>query len=153
MRQRFLCLHPELISLPRHPNLTPAQINSMSTDVNYKWLWCDDHAKVTEWYLGLTDRHEYAFFYASFINTANRSWEIYSNGRETKKRLDVLGQHIVGCLDEEPIPADMLIETLGRYQKFIGGTKANLKGTGLIRFDKDDPPGQLSSRSKYIEMF
>jgi hypothetical protein len=35
---------------------------------------------------------------------------------------------------ERSIPADMLIEALRTYNKFIGGTKGALKGTGLIKF-------------------
>ncbi|KAH0285224.1 hypothetical protein M436DRAFT_61227 [Aureobasidium namibiae CBS 147.97] len=112
---------------------------SSSSNTNYKWLWCDDHAKVTNWFLSLTDRHEYALFYASFINTANRHWEISIDTTATAKKLEPLGQLIVECLDEDPIPTDWLIEALSGYHKFIGGTKGNLKGTGVIRFDNTPP--------------
>jgi hypothetical protein len=39
-----------------------------------------------------------------------------------------------GVNGERSIPADMLIEALRTYNKFIGGTKGALKGTGLIKF-------------------
>jgi hypothetical protein len=115
-----------------------------SASANYTWLWCDNHAKVTTWFLRLPDHHEYDLFYASFINTANRSWQMYvkANASPDAKKLSPLSQLIVNCLEEETIPADMLIDVLGKYNKFISGTKASLKGTGLIWFD-NVAPGEL----------
>jgi hypothetical protein len=135
-----LSSHYQLTFLPQHRHLTPAQATKISSaSANYRWLWCDNHAKVTTWFLSLPDRHEYAFFYASFINTANRSWEMSVDRSSTAKKLSPLSQLIVDCLEEESIPADMLIEVLEKYNKFIGGTKGNLKGTGLISFDNVAP--------------
>jgi hypothetical protein len=100
---------------------------------NHKWLWCDDHAKVTTWFSSLSDRHDYNIFYASFINTANRSWEISVDKSPNAKKLQPLDRLIVNCLQEKSIPADMLIEALRTYNKFIGGTKGAVKGTGSIK--------------------
>lgn len=113
-----------------------------STAPDYQWLWYDDHDKVTTWFESLNDRHEYRLFYPSFINTAKRYWEISVNQTATAKKIEPLGQRIVNCLHEDPIPADMLIEALSAYQKFIGGTKASLKRVGPVRFG-DDPPGKF----------
>jgi hypothetical protein len=106
---------------------------------NHKWIWCDDHAKVTTWFSSLPDHHDYSISYASFINTANRSWEISVDKSPTAKKLQPLDRLIVDCLQEKPIPANMLIEALRTYNKFIGGTKGALKDTGLIKFGSVAP--------------
>lgn len=106
----------------------------------YKWLWCDDHAAVTNWFLGVTERHDYDLFYASFINTANKHW---SKSLDPKaKKLQPLEKRIVNCLLEDPIPADAFIDVLQGYNRFIGGTKGDLKSTGLIKWS-DEPPCKL----------
>jgi hypothetical protein len=114
---KALSSHYQLTFLPQRRHLTPAQATKMSSaSANYTWLWCDNHAKVTTWFLSLPDRHEHALFYASFINTANRSWQMYvkANASSDAKKLSPLSQLIVDCLEEESIPANMLIDVLGK---------------------------------------
>ncbi|KAK6002835.1 hypothetical protein QM012_001585 [Aureobasidium pullulans] len=80
----------------------------------YTWLWCDDHKKVTDWSI--------------FIDKTPRI-----------KKLPPHEQLIIDCLCKNPIPAAMLIEALKKYNKYIGGSKGDLKGKGLIRFGEDAP--------------
>jgi hypothetical protein len=47
----------------------------MMASVAHEWLWCDDHTKITQWFLA-QPRLTYKEFYASFINVANRAWEL-----------------------------------------------------------------------------
>jgi hypothetical protein len=103
-----------------------------------QWLWCDYHAKVTDWFLTLTDRLEHPLFYSSFINAANRSWSTYARDAD-HKRLQPLDYLFIDCLAEEPIPADMLIEALSGFNRSIGGTKGYLKGKGLIQCENTVP--------------
>jgi hypothetical protein len=118
--------------------LTTTQLDMSSSSADYTWLWCDDHAKVTDWFLTLSDRHEYPLFYSSFINAANRSWSTYARDADHKK-LQPLDYLFIDCLAEEPIPADMLIEALSGYNRLIGGTKGSLKGKGLIKCENTVP--------------
>ncbi|KEQ58415.1 uncharacterized protein M437DRAFT_88564 [Aureobasidium melanogenum CBS 110374] len=110
-----------------------------STTLQYNWLWCDDNQKVTEWFLSEPDIHEYALFYSSFINHANRTWSIFADKAPRVKKLQRLELFIIECLCKNPIPADMLIEAFKKYNKYIGGTRGNLKGKGLIKFGDDTP--------------
>ncbi|KAH0364665.1 hypothetical protein KCU65_g6585, partial [Aureobasidium melanogenum] len=108
-----------------------------SPAADYKWLWCDDHTKVTNWFLGVTERHDYDLFYASFVNTANKYW---SKSLDPKaKKLLPLEMRIIDCLLKDPIPADALIDVLKDYNRLIGGTKGDLKSTGLVKWS-DEPP-------------
>jgi hypothetical protein len=111
----------------------------------YTWLWCDDHPKVTDWFFTLTDRHEYNLFYSSFVNAANRSFQLFKrNERENNSaQLQPFDQLNVECLLHESIPADKLIEALTQYQRIIGGTKGYVKGKGVIKFE-DTAPGKFS---------
>ena len=120
--------HPFTINI----QLSQPHIRNMSCSSAYKWLRCDNHAKVTHWFLTLDDRHEYPIFYSSFVNAANRSWSIYQQYAD-HKRLQPLDYLFIDCLAEDPIPADMLIDALSAYNKLIGGTKGYLKGKGLIK--------------------
>lgn len=115
-----------------------------SAKPEYNWLWCDDNQKVTDWFLSEPDRHGYAFFYSSFINAANRTWLISIDTKPRAKKLPAHELFILDCLCKKPIPAAMLIEALKKYNKYIGGTKGDLKGKGLIKF-KDDAPGMFIS--------
>jgi hypothetical protein len=132
IQRALLALHP-LLTTPPTTQLPRACRSTTMSHANHKWLWCDDHAKVTTWFSSLSDRHDYNIFYASFINTANRSWEISVDKSPNAKKLQPLDRLIVNCLQEKSIPADMLIEALRTYNKFIGGTKGAVKGTGSIK--------------------
>lgn len=81
----------------------------MSDD--YKW---DDHAKVTAWFLTLTDRHDCNLFYPSYVNAAGRSFELFqrSKGDFTSSQLQPFDRLNIECLLRETIPADKLIEAL-----------------------------------------
>jgi hypothetical protein len=118
--------------------LTTTYLNMSSSSADYTWLWCDYHAKVTDWFLTLTDRLEHPLFYSSFINAANRSWSTYARDAD-HKRLQPLDYLFIDCLAEEPIPADMLIEALSGFNRSIGGTKGYLKGKGLIQCENTVP--------------
>jgi hypothetical protein len=109
---------------------------------DYKWLWCDDHAKVTAWFLTLTDRYDYNLFYPSYVNAAGRSFELFqrNKGGITWSQLQPFDRLNVECLLNETIPADKLIEALSQNQRVLGGTKGNLKGKGMIKFN-DAAPG------------
>ncbi|KAG9512962.1 hypothetical protein KCU93_g10214, partial [Aureobasidium melanogenum] len=103
----------------------------------YSWLWCDDNQKVTDWFLSVADRHDYDLFYSSFINIANKIWMKSLDPRA--KMLQPLEMRIVDCLLEEPIPANALIDVLKEYNQLIGGTKGDIKATGLIRWTNEPP--------------
>ncbi|KAG9600067.1 hypothetical protein KCU77_g10956, partial [Aureobasidium melanogenum] len=119
-----------------------------STEPQYSWLWCDDNEKITEWFLNEPDHHEYQFFYSSFINAANRAWELL---RHKNTILQPLDEEMINLLSRDPIPAGMLIETLNKYNRLIGGTKGYLKGKGLIRF-QDVAPERSAVNNGEIEL-
>ncbi|KAH0013102.1 hypothetical protein KCU78_g9354, partial [Aureobasidium melanogenum] len=123
-----------------------------SAKPQYNWLWCDDNQKVTDWFLSEPDRHEYAFFYSSFINAANRTWLISIDTKPRAKKLPAHELFILDCLCKKPIPAGMLIEALKKYNKYIGGTKGELKGKGLIKF-RDDAPEISAIRDGEKELY
>jgi hypothetical protein len=109
----------------------------------YKWLWCDDHAKVTAWFLTLNDRYDYNLFYPSYVNAAGRSFELFqrNKGDFTSSQLQPFDHLNVECLLNETIPADELIDASNQNQRILGGTKGNLKGKGMIKFS-DAAPGK-----------
>lgn len=105
----------------------------------YTWLWCEDHAKVTDWFMSVTNRRDYDLFYSSFVNIANKFWMKSLDPRA--KKLQPLEERIVDCLLEESIPADALIDVLKEYNQLIGGTRGDIKSTGLIIWTSE-PPGK-----------
>jgi hypothetical protein len=111
----------------------------MHADVYYTWLWCGDNTTVNMWFLNMPEHHNYRVFYASFINAANRAWDLARRPETTLQPLDL---DMIVCMLQEHIPAEMLIDTLKKYNKVIGGTKGNLKGKGIIKVG-DDTPGKL----------
>jgi hypothetical protein len=111
----------------------------MHADVYYTWLWCSDNTTVNMWFLNMRERHNYHAFYASFINAANRAWDAARINESTLQPLDL---DMIVCMLQEHIPAQMLIDTLKKYNQLIGGNKGELKkAKGLIKFD-DKPPGK-----------
>jgi hypothetical protein len=106
----------------------------MHPDLPNKWLWCDDNSKVTKWHVNLPNRPRYSIFVASF--TANRAWEKAVNPLTKMSSLD---RDIVECLLEDPISAETMIDTLSKYNDFIGGGKAELKQLGLITWHEESP--------------
>ncbi|THX09449.1 hypothetical protein D6D13_06040 [Aureobasidium pullulans] len=109
---------------------------SMHADLYYTWLWCDDNAKVNQWFMNVRNRQPYRVFYASFINAANKAWVVST---DPNGKLKPIESRMVDCLLQEPIPAEQLIDMLERYNKFIGGNKGNLKRKGLIKWDEEEP--------------
>ncbi|KAH0285225.1 hypothetical protein M436DRAFT_61226 [Aureobasidium namibiae CBS 147.97] len=109
---------------------------SMHGDLYYTWLWCGDNTTVNKWFINLPEHHQYRAFYSSFINAANRAWDSARNDGSTLQPLDL---DMIVCMLQEHIPAQMLIDTLKKYNKLIGGTKGSWKGKGIIKFD-DTPP-------------
>ncbi|KAG9643282.1 hypothetical protein KCU95_g18112, partial [Aureobasidium melanogenum] len=87
--------------------------------------------------MSVADRHDYELFYSSFINIANKIWMKSLDPRA--KKLQLLEMRIVDCLLEEPIPANALIDVLKEYNQLIGGTKGDIKSTGLIRWTNEPP--------------
>jgi hypothetical protein len=106
----------------------------MHADLPNKWLWCDDNSKVTKWHVNLPNRPRYSIFVASF--TANRAWEKAVNPLTKMSSLD---RDIVECLLEDPISAETMIDTLSKYDDFIGGGKAELKQLELITWHEESP--------------
>lgn len=109
---------------------------SMMADIPNKRLWCDDNANVTKWHMNLSNRPRYSISVASFINTANKAWEKAINPSTT---LSPLERDVVQCLLEDPLSAETMIEILDKYNKFIGGGKAELKQIGVIPWNEEDP--------------
>ncbi|KAG9514132.1 hypothetical protein KCV07_g8311, partial [Aureobasidium melanogenum] len=119
-----------------------------SAELQYNWLWCDDNEKVTAWFLNEPDHHEYQFFYSSFINVVNRAWELLRHKNAIIRPLD---EEMINLLSQDPIPAEILIETLKKYNRLIGGTKGYLKGKGLIEF-QDVAPELSAVKNGEIEL-
>ena len=99
--------------------------------VTHEWLWCDDHTKITQWFLA-QPRLTYKEFYASFINTANRVWEL--SRQKERAPLEDLEKFIVELLQKERIPADELLTALQGYSAGLGEGKARYKERGLVPF-------------------
>lgn len=109
---------------------------SMMADIPNKWLWCNDNPKVTKWHMNLVNRPAYASFISSFINYANRAWE---KGIDAQSKLSPLDRDIINCLLEDPLSAEIMIETLDKYNKFVGGGQGALKQAGLITWLEGTP--------------
>ncbi|CAD0096197.1 unnamed protein product [Aureobasidium mustum] len=106
---------------------------SMSASVTYEWLWCDDHVKITQWFL-TQPRLTYKQFYASFINFANRVWEL--SRQQERAPLEGLEKFIVELLQKERISADGLLTALQEYSAGLGEGKARWKENGLVAFSE-----------------
>lgn len=119
----------------------------MHADLYYTWLWCDDNAKVNQWFMNVRNRQPYRVFYASFINAANKAWVVST---DPNGKLKPIESRMVDCLLQEPIPAEQLIDMLERYNKFIGGNKGNLKRKGLIKWDEEEP-GELAPSTALVK--
>ncbi|THZ11759.1 hypothetical protein D6C90_10472 [Aureobasidium pullulans] len=109
---------------------------SVHADLQRTWLWCDDHAKVNQWFMSVNNCHPYHIFYASFINAANKAWVVST---DPNGKLKPIESRMVDCLLQEPIPAGQLIDLLQRYNKYTGGAKGNVKRKGLIKWDEEEP--------------
>ncbi|KAH0341483.1 hypothetical protein KCU83_g9632, partial [Aureobasidium melanogenum] len=101
-----------------------------SAKPQYSWLWCDDNGKVTRWFFNEPDHHEYQFFYSSFINAANRAWELL---RHKKAIIQPLDEEVINLLSRDPIPAEMLIKTLKKCNRLIGELSAVKNGEIELR--------------------
>lgn len=99
----------------------------------YEWLWCDDHVKITQWFL-TQPRLTYKQFYASFINFANRAWEL--SRQQEHAPLEGLQKFVVELLQKERIPADELLTALQEYSAGLGEGKARWKENGLVAFSE-----------------
>ncbi|KAH0167248.1 hypothetical protein KCU67_g3960, partial [Aureobasidium melanogenum] len=119
---------------------------SMQQSVYYKWLWCNENSKVNVWFLNMPEHHNYRVFYASFINAANRAWEL---GRHSNSTLQPLDLDMIACLLEEHIPAEMIIDALKKYNHLVGGNKGDLKIKGLVKMS--DGPPELSTIEAAVE--
>jgi hypothetical protein len=123
---------------------------SMMASVAQEWLWCDDHTKITQWFLA-QPRLTYKEFYASFINVANRAWEL--SRRKERAPLEGLQKFIVELLQKERIPADELLTALQEYSAGLGEGKSRWKDNGLVNFrnglSKSSSPGPLSTVLSY----
>ncbi|OBW69641.1 MAG: Uncharacterized protein AUREO_003130 [Aureobasidium pullulans] len=110
--------------------------SNINTDVEFVWLWCDDNATVNKWFINIPNSGHYQCFYASLINACNRA---YVKSLDPSQKLQKLDHLMVDCLMEDPIPADMMINLLKKYDHFIGGGQAGYKRKGLVKFDEDIP--------------
>lgn len=113
---------------PRPPRPT------MHADIPNKWLWCDDNAKVTKWYMNLPNRPRYSIFVSSFINNANKAWE---KAIDPLTKMSPLDRDMVQCLLKDPISTETMIKTLTTYNDFIGGGREELKQLGLISWNEE----------------
>lgn len=110
--------------------------SNINTDVEFVWLWCDDNATVNKWFINIPNSGHYQCFYASLINACNRA---YVKSLDPSQKLQKLDHLMVDCLMEDPIPADMMINLLKKYDHFIGGGQAGYKRKGLVKFGEDIP--------------
>jgi hypothetical protein len=111
-----------------HPRPRPSMMGTLT----HEWLWCDDHTKVTQWFLA-QPRLTYKEFYASFINFANRAWEL--SRQKERAPLEGLENFVVELLRKERIPADELLTALQQYLSAgLGAGKARYKEKGLVPF-------------------
>jgi hypothetical protein len=101
----------------------------MMGTMTLEWLWCDDHTKVTQWFLAQL-RLTYKEFYASFINVANRAWEL--SRYQERAPLEGLQKFIVELLQKEHIPADELLTALQQYSAGLGEGRSRWKENGLV---------------------
>lgn len=96
-----------------------------------EWLWSDNHDTINQWFL--TKPHiNYEEFYASFINFANRAWEL--SRYQDRAPLEGLQKSVVELLQQEPIPANELLTALQEYLVGQGDGKARWKENGLVPF-------------------
>ncbi|KAH0364664.1 hypothetical protein KCU65_g6584, partial [Aureobasidium melanogenum] len=126
---------------------------TMHADLPNKWLWCDNHSQVNKWHMNVPSRPRYNTLISSFINHANRAWE---KAIDAQGKLSSIERTIVDCLLNDPIPADVMIATMQDYNHFVGGTKGELKQTGLIPWDDEAPTDAAIQQAtdhlyKYIE--
>lgn len=104
---------------------------SPSASPDQEWLWCDNHDKISQWFL--TKPHiKFEEFYASFINFANRAWEL--SRCQDRAPLEGLQKFVVELLQKERIPADELLTALQDYLVGQGDGKARWKEIGLVPF-------------------
>ncbi|KAH0364702.1 hypothetical protein KCU65_g6590, partial [Aureobasidium melanogenum] len=99
------------------------------TPEEYEWLWCDDHSKVTKWFLAKSLSYEE--FYASFINFANSAWE--TSQRQNHAPLKGMPMFVVELLMKERIPAGDLLDTLERYSASSWKKGRGSETKGLIK--------------------
>jgi hypothetical protein len=104
---------------------------SMMASVTHEWLWCDDHTKITQWFLA-QPRLTYKEFYASFINVANKAWEL--SRRKERAPLEGVQKFIVELLQQERVPADELLTDLQEYSAGLGEGRSRWKENGLVNF-------------------
>lgn len=104
---------------------------SMMGSVTHEWLWSDDHTKITQWFL-TQPRLTYKEFYASFLNFANRAWEL--SRYQDRAPLEGLQKFVVELLQKERIPADELLTALQEYLAGLGEGKSRWKENGLVAF-------------------
>ncbi|KAH0285217.1 hypothetical protein M436DRAFT_79201 [Aureobasidium namibiae CBS 147.97] len=85
------------------------------------------------WFL-TQPRLTYKEFYASFINVANKAWEL--SRRQERAPLEGLQKFIVELLQKERIPADELLTALQEYSAGLGEGRSRYKENGLVAFNK-----------------
>ncbi|KAG9944033.1 hypothetical protein KCU85_g8268, partial [Aureobasidium melanogenum] len=100
---------PRPRNVPRPGPTAPASPLAPS---DYEWLWCDNHEKITQWFL-TKSLSIYEEFYVSFINFANTAWE--TSHRADHAPLDALAEFVVGLLKKERIPANEMLVALEEY--------------------------------------
>jgi hypothetical protein len=105
----------------------------MMGSVTHEWLWSDDHTKITQWFLA-QPRLTYKEFYASFLNFANRAWEL--SRQKERAPPEGLEKFIVELLQMERIPAEELLTALQEYSAGLGEGKARYKQNGLVAFSR-----------------
>lgn len=97
---------------------------------DYEWLWCDNHEKITQWFLN-NSLSTYEEFYVSFINFANTAWET-SHG-ENHAPLETLAKFAVELLKKEHIPADELLAVLEDYSVGPWKKRRQYETKGLVK--------------------
>ncbi|KAG9550336.1 hypothetical protein KCU71_g10291, partial [Aureobasidium melanogenum] len=97
---------------------------------DYEWLWCDNHEKITQWFLNKS-LSTYEEFYISFINFANTAWE--TSHRENHAPLETLAKFVVELLKKEHIPADELLAVLEDYSVGPWKKRRQYETKGLVK--------------------
>ncbi|KAG9761705.1 hypothetical protein KCU73_g2252, partial [Aureobasidium melanogenum] len=97
---------------------------------DYEWLWCDNHEKITQWFLN-NSLSTYEEFYVSFINFANTAWE--TSHRENHAPLETLAKFVVELLKKEHIPADELLAVLEDYSVGPWKKRRQYETKGLVK--------------------
>lgn len=122
------------------PRLRPTAPATSLAPSDYDWLWCDNHEKITQWFL-TKSLSTYEVFYASFINFANKAWE--TSRQNDHAPSEGLAKFVVELLKKEHIPADELLAALEEYSVGPWEARRQSETKGLVKLH----PGPSKSHS------